>query len=83
MDGWMIIASNMSILATLSFSQTEILFTYLLAFIFSLARSYDWIEDLGRYINFNVFLLMTFMLLIFFSRGFHHKERLQFNKMKN
>lgn len=82
-DGWSVVIALFAMLSTFSYSQSELLLVYGICLAYLLIRTFYWIPNLKRYVKFNLYFLMAIAILYYFSRQYHSRERMHFNKSKN
>ncbi len=82
-DGWSVIVSIMAFVQTFTYSQLDTLLSYVISIVYSFVRTFYWISDNTRWLRFNIYLIMTFIIMLIFSRAYHQRERDRFVKMKN
>lgn len=82
-DGWTIIMAIMAMLNSCTYSQLDTLIIYIVSLGYSFIRTYFWVPDKSRWLKFNVYLTVGFVIMYIYSRAFHQKEREKFCKMKN
>ena len=82
-DGWVVMISLLAFVQTFTYSQLDTLLSYVACLAYTFPRTYYWITDPSRWLRFNLYLLMTFIIMCIFSRAFHQRERDHFVKMKN
>lgn len=75
----------MAILASLtvvSYNHALTFFTYMGLIVYSLLRSYFWIDDKFRWLRFNLYLASSLILLYVYSRSQHRQVREKFQLVK-
>lgn len=75
-DGAMMGTAMVACLSSISYNHADLLQAFILAFLYSVVRSYFTIAlsvdgDVLRYVKFNVTLLLSLTLIYLFSRSVH------------
>ncbi len=82
-DGWVVMISLLAFVQTFTYSQLDTLLSYVVCLTYTFPRTYYWIDDSSRWLKFNMYMTMTFIIMYIFSRAYHQRERDRFIKMKN
>lgn len=82
-DGWCIIIALMTLLSFFICSKSQQILVYVVCLIYNGARTYFWVVTFGRYIRYNAYMALTFIVVYLFSRMFHQSVREKFIKIKN
>lgn len=69
-DGFVVYAAIIASLAMLSYSQTHLLISMIIALIYFVWRSYFWYTNRNRYIRFSMYMVITYIFIYFFARRF-------------
>ena len=70
-DGWVVLISMLAFVQTFTYSQLDTLFSYIVCVIYTLPRTYFWISDRSRWLRFNIYFLITYVIMLIFSRAYH------------
>lgn len=70
-DGWVVMISLLAFVQTFTYSQLDTLLSYVVCLTYVFPRTFYWITDNSRWLRFNMYLMMTFIIMYIFSRAFH------------
>lgn len=70
-DGWVVMVSMMAFVQTFTYSQLDTVISYVICLVYTFARTFFWITDHSRWMKFNIYLIMTYIIMLIFSRAFH------------
>jgi len=84
-EGVLLALAMVGCLSTITHSQRDLLFSYLICCTYSLVRSYFWIgqASLIKYFKFNISVIIAYIMIYVFSRAVHQTQRVNFIQMKN
>ena len=82
-DGWTVCAGMFVMISCSYYSHLDSLISYLLCIIYNLVRTYFWIPQTSMYIRFNIYFTSLFIIIYFYARLVHQRERDNFNKLKS
>eukprot|EP00347_Sterkiella_histriomuscorum_P012315 403369061 len=82
-DGFIIIPGALVSAAYASYDQRTVLFSYFSIMLYSLVRTYSWINDNFRYARFNMFVFIALGIVYSFARFSQNRDRERFEQSKN
>ena len=84
-EGVLLALVMVACLSTITHSQRDLLFSYLICCTYSLVRSYFWIgqANLIKYFKFNISVIIAYIMIYVFSRAVHQIQRVNFIQQKN
>jgi hypothetical protein len=68
-DGWVVMISLLAFVQTFTYSQLDTLLSYVVCLTYTFPRTYYWIDDSSRWLRFNMYMTMTFIIMYIFSRA--------------
>ena len=68
-DGWVVMISLLAFVQTFTYSQLDTLLSYVVCLTYTFPRTYYWIDDRSRWLKFNMYMTMTFIIMYIFSRA--------------
>ena len=68
-DGWVVMISILAFVQTFTYSQLDTLLSYVVCLTYTFPRTYYWIDDSSRWLRFNMYMTMTFIIMYIFSRA--------------
>jgi hypothetical protein len=68
-DGWVVMISLLAFVQTFTYSQLDTLLSYVVCLTYTFPRTYYWIDDSSRWLKFNMYMTMTFIIMYIFSRA--------------
>ena len=68
-DGWVVMISLLAFVHTFTYSQLDTLLSYVVCLTYTFPRTYYWIDDSSRWLRFNMYMTMTFIIMYIFSRA--------------
>jgi hypothetical protein len=68
-DGWVVMISLLAFVQTFTYSQLDTLLSYVVCLTYTFPRTYYWIDDSSRWLKFNMYMTMTFIIMYIFSQA--------------